>query len=161
MLTTSPAGKSPWDGEGPGLSRGTTWSRPGACVLTLRNLCGQWRGDGDEVALPAAIVDRHLAPLAQVVHVAVALGHKLFQGVVPIHQHTCGGRRQRLVGVGDPRGQTNPVGVRGQALPAQASISICTVMELGESRGGKVDAQGTRQVHEQGEQTRKHRPVSR
>lgn len=108
MLTISPAGKPPWDGEGLGLSRGTTWSvwsRPGACVLTLRNLCGQWRGDGDEVALPAAIVDRHLAPLAQVVHIAVALGHKLFQGVVPIHQHTCEGRRQQLVGVGIPGGK--------------------------------------------------------
>lgn len=57
------------------------------------------------MALPAAIVDRHLAPLAQVVHIAVALGHKLFQGVVPIHQHTCEGRRQQLVGVGVPGGK--------------------------------------------------------
>lgn len=52
------------------------------------------------MALPAAVVDGHLAPLAQVVRVAVALGHKLFQGVVSIHQHTCEGGRRQLVGVG-------------------------------------------------------------
>ena len=52
------------------------WAR----VLTLGDLCGQWRGDGDEVALPAAVVDGHLAPLAQVAHVAplVELGMRVF-----------------------------------------------------------------------------------
>ena len=62
--------------------------RAWAHVLTLGDLCGQWRGDGDEVALPAAVVDGHLAPLAQVAHVAVALGHEQLQGVVPVHEHT-------------------------------------------------------------------------
>lgn len=74
------------------------WSRPKTCILTLRHLCGQWRRDGDEVTLLAAIVNGHLAPLARVVHVAVALGHELFQGVVPIHQHACEGQRQQLLG---------------------------------------------------------------
>lgn len=59
-----------------------------ARILTLRDLCGQWRGDGDKVALIAAIVDRHLAPLPQVTHIAIALSHEQFQGVVTIHQYT-------------------------------------------------------------------------
>lgn len=57
-------------------------------ILTLRDLCGQWRGNGDEVALLAAIVNRHLASLAWVIHVAVALGHEQLQRVVPVHEHT-------------------------------------------------------------------------
>lgn len=56
--------------------------------LTLRDLCGQRGGDGDEVALLAAIVNGHLAPLARVIHVAVALGHEQFQRVVAVHEHT-------------------------------------------------------------------------
>lgn len=99
--------KPRWYGEGLGPAQGYGTGlcfRPGTCILTLRNLCGQWRGDGDEVTLLAAIVDGHLAPLTQIVHVAVALVHELFQGEVPIHQHTCMGRRQQLVRDGDLRG---------------------------------------------------------
>lgn len=56
-------------------------------VLTLRDLCGQWRGNGDEVALLAAVVNGHLSSLAWVIHVAVALGHEQLQRVVPVHEH--------------------------------------------------------------------------
>lgn len=57
-------------------------------VLTLRNLRGQWGGNGDKVALLAAIVNGHLASLAWVIHIAVALGHEQLQRVVPVHEHT-------------------------------------------------------------------------
>lgn len=57
-------------------------------ILTLRDLRGQWRGNGDKVALLAAVVNRHLASLAWVIHIAVALGHEQLQRVVPVHEHT-------------------------------------------------------------------------
>lgn len=57
-------------------------------VLTLRDLRSQWRGNGDEVTLLAAVVNGHLASLAWVTHVAVALGHEQLQRVVPVHEHT-------------------------------------------------------------------------
>lgn len=40
------------------------------------------------MALLAAIVNGHLAPLAWVTHVAIALGHEQLQRVVPVHEHT-------------------------------------------------------------------------
>ena len=90
-------------------------------ILTLGDLRGQWRGDGDKVALPAAVVDGHLAPLAQVAHVAVALGHEELQGVVPVHEHTCSGRRQGyLVGMGGGqplKATSSPTAACRQALP--------------------------------------------
>lgn len=75
------------------------------------------------MTLLAAVVNGHLAPLARVVHVAVALGHELFQGVVPVHQHACEGRGQQLLGE-RVWGCRAPWGSQGKALPARASSSL-------------------------------------
>ena len=55
--------------------------------LTLGYLGGERGGDGDEVEVLAAVVDRHLAPLPQVICVGVALGHEGVQGEATVHQH--------------------------------------------------------------------------
>lgn len=61
--------------------------RGGFGGVTLWNLGGQGGGDGDEVALAAAVVHGHLAALPGVAAVAVALRHEEVQGVAPVHQH--------------------------------------------------------------------------
>ena len=55
---------------------------------TLRHLGGQRRRDGDETEVGAAVVDRHLLPLARVGGVAKALVAKVLQGVAAVHQHS-------------------------------------------------------------------------
>lgn len=57
--------------------------------LTLRNLSGQRRGDGDKVQVFGAIVDGHLPALAEVIYVSVALSHEQIQRKPTIHQHSC------------------------------------------------------------------------
>lgn len=42
------------------------------------------------MAILAAIVHGHLAPLARVADVTVALGHEQLQGIVSVHEHTWG-----------------------------------------------------------------------
>lgn len=129
---------------------------PGACILTLRDLRGQWRGDGDEMALPAAIVDGHLAPLAQVAHVAVALGHEQFQGVVPVHEHAWCRRRQGYRG-GWCAGQAHPVRAPGPGPSCPGPVPL-TVLQQGRRIRMLI---GTRRVQEAGRLSRKHRPASR
>lgn len=57
--------------------------------LTLRNLCGQRRRDGDKVQVFGAVVDGHLPALAEVVGVGVTLSHEQIQRKTTIHQHSC------------------------------------------------------------------------
>lgn len=57
--------------------------------LTLRNLSGQRRGDGDKVQIFAAVVDGHLPALAEVIGVGVTLSHEQFQRKTAVHQHSC------------------------------------------------------------------------
>ena len=54
---------------------------------TLRHLRGEGAGDGDEGVLGAAVVYRHLLPLARVAAVAVALVAELVEAVAAVHQH--------------------------------------------------------------------------
>lgn len=63
-------------------------SRQGA-QLTLRYLRGQRGGDGDKVQVLAAIVDRHLSALAEVVGVGVALSHEQIERKSSVHQDSC------------------------------------------------------------------------
>lgn len=116
--TPAPTGRPPRKAtEGPGPAQGYDAGLRAAGlgpVLTLRDLRGQWRGDGDEVALPAAVVHGHLAPLARVAHVAVALGHEQLQGVVPVHEHTWGGGR--------PREPAGGLGADRPFLPGSGSL---------------------------------------
>jgi hypothetical protein len=53
----------------------------------LRHLRPQRTRDCDEVEFAAAVVDRHLPPLAQIVDVAVALVDELLGGEAPPHEH--------------------------------------------------------------------------
>ena len=55
--------------------------------LTLGYLGGERGGDGDKVEVLAAVVDRHLASLPQVICVGVALGHEGVQGEATVQQH--------------------------------------------------------------------------
>lgn len=58
-------------------------------LLTLGNLSGQRGGDGDEVQVFAAIMDRHLSALTEVIGVGIALSHEQIQRKTPVHQHSC------------------------------------------------------------------------
>lgn len=58
-------------------------------LLTLGNLSGQRGGDGDEVQVFAAIMDRHLSALTEVIGVGIALSHEQIQRKTPVHQHAC------------------------------------------------------------------------
>lgn len=62
------------------------------------------------MSLLAAVVHRHLAALAQVVDIAIALGHELLQGEVPVHQHAWRGEEGGV--------SANPVGCTPVQLPS-------------------------------------------
>ena len=55
---------------------------------TLWHLSGQRTGDGDKSVFSAAVVNRHLLPLAIVSTVAIALVTELIQTVASVHQHS-------------------------------------------------------------------------
>ena len=55
---------------------------------TLWHLSGQRTGDGDKSVFSAAVVYRHLLPLAIVSTVAIALVTELIQTVASVHQHS-------------------------------------------------------------------------
>lgn len=57
--------------------------------LTLRDLGGQGRRDGDEVVVFAAVVHRHLSAFPHVIRVPVALSHEQVQREAAVQQHSC------------------------------------------------------------------------
>lgn len=131
--------------KGWGAQRRTLVRESQARVLTLRDLRGQRRGDGDKVALPAAVVHGHLAALAQVTDVAVALGHEQLQGVVPVHEHTWGERapREPVAGV---QGQTAPWVSRGEAPGTRPPCPCGSHKGTGLEQGRQIQRlTGTRQ----------------
>lgn len=129
-------------------------------VLTLWDLRGQWRGDGDEVAILAAVVHGHLAPLARVADVTVALGHEQLQGIVSVHEHTWGEGGGSCVSLRGGRGAGGwewgcP---RAHSFLSRLWLPVLpggTGKELASTYRGDSDGCG----NQAGGQTRKHRPV--
>lgn len=61
---------------------------------TLRYLSSQRGGDSNKVQVSAAVVDRHLSALAEVIGVGVALSHEQIERKASVHQYSCSRTRE-------------------------------------------------------------------